>query len=161
MPIFDFLFKKKPVTFVKFQDTFGNFEIRYPKTWKFDHDIAVVDGQYTNYFYSNDSNFIIAINANIPSNFNFQKYAKNELESPTSGIYSKAIKSKFRGLPAFTREYGYRSQGTDYFGGGIMFFTGKLVFSISWSAPKSKKEDMDKIFGHMLKSLVTIRGVGS
>ena len=154
MGIFDFLFKKKPLEFEKFQDSLGNFEMAHPRGWKFDHDIAVIDGQYTNSFQSNDSSFTVAVNAKPPESFDFKKYAKAELESPSSGIYTKAAKSNFRGMPAYTRDYEFTSNGRNCFGGGIMFFTGRIVFSISWSAPKSKKEEMTRVFDRMMESFV-------
>ncbi|MFH1785173.1 MAG: hypothetical protein ABH842_01975 [Candidatus Micrarchaeota archaeon] len=155
MQIFDF-FKKKPVEFVKFCDSFGNFEITYPKNWHFDKNIAVVDGQYTNSFYSNDSNFTISVNAKIYEKFNFKKYAKQELESPSSGILTKPKKSKFLGMPSYNREYSYHSDGKEYFGGGIMFFTGRIVFSLNWNAPKYDKEKK-KIFDQMISSLKVVK----
>jgi hypothetical protein len=155
--ILELLFTKKPkpVVYSKFIDSFGNFEIEYPKNWRYDKDIAVVDGQYTNTFQCNDSNFTISINAKIQENLNFRKYAKNELESPASGICANAIKSKFRGFPAYIKEYTYMSNRKDYFGNELIFFTGKLIILISWNAPRSKEQEMKKVFNHMLESLAT------
>lgn len=155
LQIFDFLFKKKQVNFLNFKDALGNFEIQYPEGWQYDKDVAFVDGQYTNCFQSNNINFTISVNIKI--NENFKQYAMAELESPSSGVYTNPISSKFRKMPAYKREYTYTSNGNDYFGGGIMFFTGRTVFSIIWNAPKSKIEESRKIFDHMLASLVIKR----
>ncbi len=155
MGILDFIFNKKPLKYAKFRDSLGNFSIDYPEEWKFDKDIAVVDGQYTNSFHWKDCSFTVSVDARIPEGFHFWRYAKAEFESPSAGIYAKAVKSEFRGMPAYTREYVYRSGNRDYFGGGVVFFTGRLVLVINWTAPQSKKCGMDIIFGHMLDSLVT------
>lgn len=157
LQIFDVLFKKKPITFLKFKDGLNNFEIDYPKGWHYDKDVAFVDGQYTNCFQSNDTNFIISVNLKLNEKFNFKQYAKAELESPGSGIYTTSVSSKFRKMPAYTREYSYTSNGNLYLGGGLMFFTGNAIFSIIWSTPKSKIEESKKIFDHMLSSLVLMR----
>jgi hypothetical protein len=149
------LLKEKPIEYAKFRDSFGNFEIDYPKKWAYDQDIIVIDGQYTDAFHFKDANFNIAIDARIRNNIDLDQCAKTEFESPSSGILAKAVKTEFRGLPAYKREYGYRSNGKDYFGGGILFVVDKIIFSISWNAPKSDEKKMKEIFEHMLQSLVT------
>mgnify|MGYP001618613045 CR=1 FL=1 len=154
MQIFDIFFKKKPITFLHFRDGLNNFEIDYPKGWHYDKDVAFIDGQYTNCFQSNNMNFILSVNLKINEGFNFKKYAKTELESPGSGIYTDSISSKFRKMPAYKREYSYISSSDEYFGGGVMFFTGRAVFSIMWNAPRSKFEEAKNIFDNMLASLL-------
>jgi hypothetical protein len=131
-----------------------NFEITYPKGWKFDQDMAIVEGRYTITFQSSDrhSQFTVAVDAQLPSRFDFAKYAKQELESPSAGIYADVKKGKFRGMDAYRREYTYRS-GKDYFGGGIMFFNGDCVFSLSWSGPEEKKKGLQPVFEKMVESL--------
>ncbi len=132
-----FFFRDKPVRYVRFRDGMGNFELFYPQGWKFDEDIAVVDGKYTISFVSGNGlcQFTIAVDAQLPDAFIFAKYAKAELESPTSGIYTPMKKAVFHSMPAYERDYSYSSGGRSYFGGGVMFCTGDAVFSLSWSAP--------------------------
>lgn len=152
--------KKKSITFSHFRDSLGNFELFYPSGWKFDEDIAVIDGKYTISFDAKDglSTFTISIDGSLPPKFNFASYAKTQLESPTSGIYTSIKRGKFKGMAAYTREYTYISSGRTYFGGGVMFFTGEIVGSISWSAPQNERETFEGIFRHMLDSLTVREG---
>jgi hypothetical protein len=153
-------FGEKPARFLKFRDGMGNFELFYPKGWKYDEDIAVVDGKYTISFQSRDGleQFTVSVDVQLPERFRFDRYAKAELESPTSGIYTPVKKTRFRDMPAYARGYSYTSDGRRYFGGGVMFFTGQAVFSVSWGAPESRKETLDAVFGHMLKTLSVREG---
>jgi hypothetical protein len=145
---------KKPARqpeFAEFADPMGNFRFCYPKGWRFDRDVAVEDARYTISFASRDSRstFTVAVDANLPPGFRFGDYAKRELESPSSGIYTKASRSRFHGMPAYTREFSYHSGGSRYFGGGVMFHAGQVVFSLSWNAPEADKTAMERLFGHM------------
>lgn len=150
--------KEKPVRFARFRDPLGDFEISYPKDWKYDRDIAVVGGRYTISFESRDASFTISVDTSIPKKFNFSSYAKAELESPSSGIYTPIKKSRFRKMPAYRREYSYTSGGSDYFGGGVMFFTGKAVFSLCWSGLEKRRGVLQPILDHMLKSIAIGEG---
>lgn len=150
--------REERIVFTVFRDPLCNFEIYHPKGWKYDKNIAVVDGKYTVSFASRDNQFTIAVDASLPAGFDFNKYAKAELESPESGIHASIKKQRFRGMPAYRREYSYSSGGKDYFGGGLMFFTGKAVFSLSWSAPEADREKMEAVFGHMLDKLKLYEG---
>jgi hypothetical protein len=154
------LFEKKFPKFELFRDNLGNFEIFFPAGWKYDENIAIEDGKYTISFLSKDgrSQFTVAVDAKLPDKFNFPKYAKNELESPTSGIYTPAVKTSFRKMKAYSRDYLYVSGGRKYFGGGIMFHSGKEVFSINWSSPESERTMAERIFRHMLDSLAIREG---
>ncbi|MBD3210781.1 hypothetical protein GF318_05350 [Candidatus Micrarchaeota archaeon] len=151
-------FGPEKVVFSRFMDPLGNFEIFYPKKWKFDRDIAVVEGKYTVQFESKKSTFTISVDASLPLDFDFRKYAKKELESPTAGILATARKTTFRGMPAFKREYSYYSEGREYFGGGVMFYNGDIVVSLSWSAPEKDREKQEAIFSHMIDRLVVYKG---
>jgi len=144
-----------PEGYSRFIDWQGNFEIVYPKSWRYDKDIAVVDGKYTICFLSPDGlcQFTVSVDALLKKGFRFAGYAKCELESPTSGIYTKMKGSVFKSMPAYRREYRYSSGSRRFFGGGVMFFTGEMVFSISWSAPENQKERLTGMFEHMLKAL--------
>lgn len=146
--------------FSLFRDGMGNFELFYPKGWKFDRDIAVVDGKYTISFQSPDglSQFTVAADLSIRPGFSFPKYARAELESPSSGIYATPEKCRFRGMPAYSREYSYSSGGRRFFGGGMMFYTGQAVFSLSWGAPEAKKGELMPAFAHMLDTLAIREG---
>ncbi len=148
--------REKPTQFRKFTDGMGNFEMLVPEGWKCDEDIAVVEGKYTISFQPPNglSQFTVSIDAQIPEKFSFQKYAKSELESPASGIFTPVTKSVFHKMPAFVREYRYQSGGRAFFGGGVMFFTGRMVFSLTWSAPESHKKTMERIFADMKKSFL-------
>jgi hypothetical protein len=152
---------------VRFQDPVGNFVIRYPSGWKFDRDIAVMEGAYTISFSSSDGRctFNIAVDAGLKGGpktrggFDFPAYAKAALESPSSGIYTPVKKSEFRGMPAFRRDYTYHSSGRTYSAGGVMFFTGRAVFSISWNAPEREKNKFDALYQRMLESLIILPGL--
>ncbi len=158
--ILGILQKKKHLRFVRFRDPLGNFEIFYPHGWRFDEDIAVVDGKYTVSFDSKDgcARFVVFVDAKLEPKFKFTEYAKKELESPSSGIMADLKKTKFRKMPAYEREYRFESEGRDYFGGGVMFHAGQIVFSLSWSAPEKQKETFERIFNHILKTLVVREG---
>lgn len=149
---------KKPLGYARFQDPLGDFEISYPKDWRYDRDIAVVDGKYSVSFESSEATFTINVDTSIPVKFDFRRFAKKELEGPESGIYAKMEKAQFRKMPAYKRGYSFCSGGKDYFGGGLMFFTGKAVFSISWSAPCRKEEEYQAIFDHMVGSIALGEG---
>ncbi len=152
---------KKAISMARFQDPLGNFVISYPADWKFDLDVAVLEGAYTISMSSSDGRcaFNIHVDAGLKKGFDFAAYAKNELESPSSGVYTDVKKGKFREMPSYDREYGYRSSGRDYFGGGTMFFTGRAVFSVSWNAPESERGTMEKAFSRMLESIVILPGM--
>lgn len=145
----------KPARYACFRDSLENFEISYPGNWRFDSDMAIVEGKYTISFQSPDSQsqFTVAVDAQLPFGFEFARYAKNELESPSAGIYAEAKKARFRGMPAYRREYAYQSGGRRYFGGGIMFFNGDCVFSMSWSGPEDRKTELQPLFDNMLESI--------
>ena len=148
--------RHEEVVYERFRDGMGNFEIFYPKGWKYDEDIAVMDGKYSIAFESPDgqSRFNVSVDAQLPAHLDFDAYAKKELESPESGIYTPVVKGKFHGMDAFIREYAYQSGSTRFFGGGVMFFTGKIVFSLSWNAPEKRKEGLLVVFDHMSKNIV-------
>lgn len=147
---------RKVFHFARFRDRSGNFEILYPRNWKYDQRIAVVDANYTIAFesWNGQEKFVVAVNCGIPAGFDFGKYAKKELESPAAGIIATPEKGRFRKMECFRREYRYVSCGRRFSGGGLMFYTGDAVFSLSWNAPESGKEIMDAVFGHMIESLV-------
>ncbi len=151
---------KEETRFERFRDGLGNFEIFYPRGWKYDEDIAVVDGKYSISFGSPDglSTFNVAVDVQLPEGFDFGKYAKAELESPESGIYTSVKKDTFRQLPSFTRDYAYSSGGRKFFGGGVMFCSGRMVFSLSWSGPESKRASLSAAFGHMLETIMVREG---
>jgi hypothetical protein len=153
-------FRKKAVVFSRFRDGLGNFELFYPQGWEYDEDIAVMDGKYTISFTSRDklSQFTVSVDTMLPENFDFERYAREELESPTSGIYTPVVGSTFHGMPSFDREYSFTSGGRGYFGGGVMFFTGGAVFSLSWSAPQSRTDEMAGVFGHMKDTMAVRAG---
>ncbi len=147
--------KNRLPDFVPFRDSLENFGITYPAGWRFDQDMAIVEGRYTISFQSPDGQcqFTVAVDAQLPWSFDFAKYAKDELESPSAGIYAEAKKGSFRGMEAYRREYSYRC-GREYFGGGIMFFNRDCVFSLSWSGPEARREELQPIFDRMLESIM-------
>lgn len=153
------LFRAKKIRFKRFRDPLGNFEIFYPEGWKFDRDIAVVNGKYTVAFERGDRHFTIAVDTSLPPDFEFGEYAKSELEGPSSGIIADLKRERFQGMPSFSREYRFDSGGKAFFGGGTMFFTGRAVFSVSWSAPEKDEGPSGRIFRHMLKSLAVREGL--
>lgn len=151
--------RDQTVIFTRFIDPLGNFEIFYPKDWRFDRDVAVVDGKYSISFEKKESRFTISADISLPAGFDFGSYAKEELESPSSGIIATVRKKMFRGMPAYKREFSYCSGGRDFFGGGLMFFTGESVFSLSWSAPEKDRERQEAIFQHMIDKLIVHHGL--
>ncbi|MCI0503829.1 hypothetical protein L0Y65_03900 [Candidatus Micrarchaeota archaeon] len=150
----------KAMRFRQFTDGMGNFSMLVPAGWKCDEDIAVVEGKYTISFQPPDglSQFSVSIDAQVPPGLRFTKYAKSELESPSSGIYTPVRKSSFHKMPAFVREYCYTSGGRRYFGGGVMFFSGAIVYSLSWSAPQAKQGAQEGLFARMKDSFSPSRG---
>jgi hypothetical protein len=151
---------ERSVRFWHFRDGMGNFELPVPEGWRYDENVAVVEGKYTISFQSTDGmcQFTVAVDAQLPEKFSFAKYAKGELEGPSSGIIASVRKSRFHGLPAYVRDYHYASGTKKFFGGGLMFSTGNTVFSLSWSAPVERQTVMDAVFSHMKKSIVLHKG---
>ena len=137
-----------------FKDGMGNFEIKYPKDWKHDKDIAIVDGKYAVSFESRGGKqkFCVSIDASLPKRFDFAEYVHSELEGPASGICCDLKRSRFRGMPSYKREYVFTSGGVRYLAGGLIFHPMNLVFSISWSAPENDKQTQE-IFEKMIRSL--------
>jgi len=156
-PIRSLFAPRQAAGYVCFRDSLENFEISYPRGWRFDSDMAIVEGRYTITFQSPDgqSQFTVAIDAQLPWGFDLARYEKQELESPSAGIYADAKKGSFRGMDAYRREYAYQSGGRRYFGGGIMFFNGDCVFSLSWSGPESRRGELQPVFDRMLESIRT------
>ncbi|MBN1170255.1 hypothetical protein JXA56_04475 [Candidatus Micrarchaeota archaeon] len=144
-------FFNKPSEFVKFRDPLGNFEIFYPKNWKFDRDIAVDDSKYAVSFESGSKRVTVFVDFRLPEKFNFRNYVKKEFEGPSSGIISNMKKTTFRGMPAYSRDYLYISSGNKYMSKGIIFYTGNKVYQIAWFGPSDFPEE---IFEHMKKSLM-------
>jgi len=144
-------FKPKPVEFVKFRDPIENFEIFYPKSWKYDEDVAVYDGKYTISFESGQKRVTIIVDYKIPEKFDFRKYMNEQFEGPSSGIIASLEKTKFRGMPAYQREYSYYSSGKEFVSKGIVFYTGSRVYSLTWFGPLNFSEE---IYNHMTKSLI-------
>ncbi|MFH0884140.1 MAG: hypothetical protein V1861_00335 [Candidatus Micrarchaeota archaeon] len=151
---------ERSIRFWRFRDGMGNFELSVPEGWKYDENVAVVDGKYTISFQSTDGlcQFTVAVDAQLLEKFRFAKYAKEELESPTSGIFAIVRKSRFHDMPAYVRDYHYSSGTKKFFGGGVMFSTGNIVFSLSWNAPVERQTVMDAVFSHMRKTIVLHKG---
>jgi hypothetical protein len=151
---------EKPQSYVRFRDNLGNFELFYPGGWKYDEDIAVIDGKYTISFQSPDglSQFTVSVDAQLAEDFKFAEYEKAELESPESGIFATVKKTKFQEMEAYERGFNYSSGGRKFFGGGVMFYTGQSVFSVSWTSPELQKEKVMPLFLHMLKTLSVRKG---
>ena len=145
------LFKPGKTEYLRFRDPVQNFEMFYPKGWKFDRDVAVDDGKYTISFESGKKRVTIFVDFRLPAKFNFRKYIKDQFEGPSSGIISSLEKTKFRGMPAYKREYCYVSSGKEYASKSIVFYTGSKVYSLTWFGPSDFPED---IYNHMLKSLI-------
>lgn len=152
--------KGEPAGYERFRDGLGNFEIFYPRGWRYDEDIAVVDGKYSITFESPDhrSEFTVSVDAKLPFPFDFERYARAELESPESGIYTPVNKGKFHGREAFLREYSYSSGGRAFFGGGVMFSSGRIVYSFSWTGPENERERTMTLFEHMKRTVIVREG---
>lgn len=160
---------EREIRFWRFRDGMGNFELDIPDGWKYDENIAVVEGNYTISFQSKDGmcQFTVSVDAQLPEKFSFPKYAKAELEGPESGIVAAIKKSRFHGMPAFVRNYHYTSGSKKFFGGGVMFSAGNEVFSLTWGGPVARQTVLEAVFDHMKKTLalhkgfVVTRGKGS
>ncbi|MBI5223155.1 hypothetical protein HY990_01905 [Candidatus Micrarchaeota archaeon] len=152
------LFSKSPSpppAYLIFTDPLEKFSIEYPSNWIFDQDIAIDDRKYTLAFSSKDgkSTFSLFVDLNLPSPSDFDKYAKDVLESPSSGVFCTPKKSTFLNFPAYLREYSYKSASTLFFGGGIMFLSKRAVYSLLWGGPQNKKSELTPVFDHMASSL--------
>lgn len=153
------LFSKPKPSFERFMDGMGNFEFDLPSGWKYDEDIALVDGSYTISFRSPDKKrvFTVAVDAKIPKKFSFAKYVKAEC-GPKSGIIAEIKMARFHGIPAYKREYSFQCGSRKHFGGNIIFRGPDKVFSLTWSAPESERKDAKKLFGRMMESFIIKRG---
>lgn len=151
----------KESALVRFRDPLGNFVLSCPQGWKTDRDVAVVEGAYTISLGSPDgrASFTVAVDTNLRRGFDFRAYVRRELEAPSSGILAPVKKSEFRGMPAFARDYAYSSGSCACFAGGIAFFTGRAVFSVSWSGPESSRKTLEPLFTRMLGSLMILPGM--
>lgn len=148
--------KKAPLRFALFSDPLGNFSVGYPEGWKFDRDIPVMEGKYAVTFESKVAVFTIAVDAALRPGFDFDSYAKNQLESPASGIYANAKKTSFRGMKAYERSYSYDTGGRRHFRHEMMFASGRAVFWIAYGAPETERKQYERIFRRMLDSLVLL-----
>ncbi len=166
---------------VLFQDAQGNFSILRPKKLRYDEKIAVLDGKYTIAFESADGRVRFCISLDTqparnenndkpidPKTFDFASYAKEKLESPSSGIYTPVKKTAFRGMEAYGREYSYSHEGQKYIGGGLMFYaeanqtrtnSDGIVFDLSWNAPQKRWETYGPTFERMMDSLLIRKGI--
>ena len=152
--------EKNPPTFHKFVDPLGNFSIMVPEKWKTDEDIAIDDGKYTIPFDSPDelAEFSISIDYSARNaSFDFDDFVKKYFNSPESGIHSTFSKTNFRKYPAYVREFIYSNRGRGFYGGSIIFYTGKLLVELIHHAPADKREYYDIIFEKMKESMQTGR----
>ena len=155
------IFRKKPrepsleeVKFKRYEDYYGHFSIFHPKKWKYDPSVVIDEGAYAVVFHSNKSEalFRIGVETILPLKFDFAKYAKEEIEKPSSGMVSKACRAKFRKYPCYKTDYKYESEGKRYRGEKLIFYTGDRVFSIFYTYPAEEK-NLRKIFKYMAESL--------
>ncbi len=158
MSILDFFRKKEPefesVKFENYEDCYGHFSVFYPKGWKYDPSVVVESGGYAVVFHSDktQSQFRIGVETILPLEFDFRKYAKNEIEKSSAGIVSKARKSKFRGYECYRTDYEYESEGAGYRGEKLIFYTGDRVFSVFYTHPV-KEKNIGKILKYMIESI--------
>ncbi len=144
----------KVVEYSIFKDPIGRFEIPYPKDWKFNPDILVVEGEYSESFQSrNKATFTINVNFGVDKNFNFEAYVKNEFYGPHSGMHSAVEKEKYQGKKAYQKEYSYENDGKKYFGGEKIFFKEGAIYLLTYQAFDKDKEEMTKIFEYMINNL--------
>ncbi|GEM_PF-1031398 len=143
--------------FKNYDDFYGHFSIFYPKDWKYDPPVVVDEGGYAVVFHSKRSNSQIRIGVEtiIPLKFNFKKYAKNEIESSSSGMIAKACPSKFMGYPCFTATYWYENKGRTFAGKRFIFYTGDRIFSIFYTYPAEEK-NLEKTFSYICDSLIIL-----
>ncbi len=156
-------FRKKPkepefenVKFQNYKDYYGHFSIFYPKDWKYDPPIVMDEGGYAIVFHSNktSSQFRVGVETVLPLKFDFSKYAKEEIEKSSAGIVSKARKSKFREHQCFRTDYEYESEGKNFLGEKLLFYTGDRVFSIFYTYPEEERKNIEKILKYMAESLI-------
>ena len=158
MSILDFLRKKEPkfedIKFENYNDYHGHFSVFYPKGWKYDPPVVIENGGYAVVFHSNktQSQFRIGVETILPLKFDFEKYAKKEIEQSSAGIVSKAKNSKFREYECYNTDYEYESEGRPYKGEQLIFYTGDRIFSVFYTYPKTG-ENIEKILRYMLESI--------
>ncbi len=140
------LFRKEPQKFIKFNDPLNNFELFYPKGFRYDQDVAVYNWSYTISFESKHERLIVSVDSK--KAVDFDKYVEQEFNSPKSGIISNLRKSVFRGFPSYDRDFQYTDSGRDYIGKGIVFYTGSIIYSLTWMSPN---RDLGT-FDHIVKS---------
>jgi len=144
------------VKFKTYSDFYGNFAVDYPKEWKYDPSVIIDEDSYAVVFHSGktEAHFRVGVDFNLPVKFDLKEHAKKEIEDPSAGVYSKACKSKFRKYKCFETDYEYEHEGKAYIGEKKIFQTEDKVFSVFYTYPADEKENMRKIFNHMVKSLV-------
>ncbi|NYZ77127.1 hypothetical protein H0O02_02310 [Candidatus Micrarchaeota archaeon] len=140
--------------FKNYDDFYGHFSMFYPKDWSYDPPVVIDEGGYAVVFHSGKSRsqFRVGVETILPMEFNFRKYAKNEIESSSSGMVAKACSSKFGKHPCFTAAYEYESEGRKYVGKRILIYTGERIFSIFYTHPADEKS-LEGIFLYMTDSL--------
>lgn len=142
--------KPKPKSTPVFRDSFGNFELVIPNNWKLDNeDIGFYDGKYTISFHSPNGGktFAIFVDTKLSSGFDLKKYAKEEIEAPSSGVYAKATPTKFRGMSAYSCEFSYSgSFGKKHYGRKIVFGKNAIVFVLNCASINQNDAELDAIF---------------
>jgi hypothetical protein len=160
MSILDFFKKKEPefedVKFKDYRDYYGHFHMFYPKDWKYDPPVVVDKGGYAVVFHSDKTNsqLRVGVETILPLRFDFGRYAKDEIEKSSAGIVSKAHKSKFGKYVCFRTDYEYESEGKEFIGAKILFYTGDRVFSVFYTYPKEERKNIEKILKYMAESIV-------
>jgi hypothetical protein len=164
MSIFD-LFSKKTepehakTDFASFSDSLGNFEVFYPKHWKYDENTAVVDSCYAINFVSDKTktSMRIEVDMKLPVGFDkkkFMKYAKDEIEKPTAGVLSKAYAKTLGIYDCVETAYEFKEGNTIMHGEKTIIFASNKVYSIMFICPMSEYDRLKNTFKYVLDSFV-------
>ncbi len=137
--------------FAVFKDPFGNFIISYPEGWRYDEDIAVVEGSYGVWFEKGSKRISVHVTACRLADFD--SYAQRYLKDPKRGVVGRIRKTTFKDMPAYDFRYKLHEGSKVFLGGALMFYTGRCIFYISWFVPKSEWPHFKELFKHILRTM--------
>lgn len=161
--IISFLKPSEPVfeqtEFEKFEDSLQNFQIFYPKHWKYEEKTAIIDGAYAIIFYSTTSpaNLRIEVNTRVPKGFSkkdFKKYARNEIEQPTAAIVSNAKTIKIGNYDCIQTEYFFYDRGRKFYARKLFIFCLDRIFTLFFICDEQNYKNLKKTLAYIIDSLL-------